>query len=411
MPEDIRENNIRTILRQFLSNDRLTISDLEIRTGISKTTILKIVSQLIDSSVLSGLGKAAPSEDKGRRPNIYAVNNTYRYIIVSHIFSNEVCTAVTDLRNQIISADSVPIVSAVAFDDMIDVLVHSIRQMMNREGIGDERIEAICIAASGSVDHHSGSIIYAPRFPNWPHYAPLKEKIQSRFPKSQKIIVENEMRFQTLAEQIFGKAHSDSIVLDAGDKLVAGIINHQSLVRGAHSVAGEIGHMILDPNSDIQCVCGAYGCFLAMVSVKRALSMVTEKVGDYPDSPLYKTRRNLKMTDLFEAYENGDALGSLIMDDIAKWFGLGLSNMILMYDPGSIIIQGIYAKAGQKFLDQIKNFITWGKFPLLKGLGTNIEYSGLDKNAGIIGGSVMGSQDFLRDFNITSPLKTPLNFL
>jgi hypothetical protein len=76
--------------------------------------------------------------------------------------------------------------------------------------------------------------------------------------------------------------------------------------------------------------------------------------------------------------------------------------MILMYDPSSIIIQGIYAKAGQKFLDQIRKFIAGGKFPLLGEIGIQIEYSDLEKDAGIIGGSIMGSQEFLKHFNLRS---------
>lgn len=399
MPEGIREIHTRLILGKFLAREPQIISELEKSTGISKTTIIKIVAKLTRAGILVAEGKAGPSEEKGRRPIVYSLNANYRLAISAQVFPDRVHAVLSDLRSDILQSETRPLTRDSTFEDCVDAIASAVQSLLDGPRADRERMEGVCIAASGPTDASRGCVIFAPRFPKWPRNAPLRDAVAGHFP-DMAVTIENEMRLQAIAERHRGKADDSAVVIEAGDKLVAGIVNRRGVVQGTHFVAGEIGHMILEPDSKVPCVCGAHGCFLAMVSERRAISLAREKLPQYPDSSLGRKAGALCAGDIFDAYQNGDGLAEAIMEDLASWFGQGFANIILMYDPKSIIIQGMYTRAGPRFLERVHHFITEKKYPLLSELNTNILYSALGADAGVLGGGLLVMNKYLDGFTL-----------
>lgn len=401
IPEDLRERNIRLILSQFMEYEELIVSDLERFVGISKTTIIKIIDRMVECGIILDIGKAEPSTKKGRRPNVFALNKTYRYIISVQIFPTEVYSVVTDLKNTILDSVSHPISQAIDFESLIQAVVVSVNGILAQNQIANDRVEALVIASSGPTNYFEGITIYAPRFPNLPRRMRIKEELGKRFPQLPNILVENEMRLQALAEQRLGISSSLNLVLEAGDKLVASLIDDKNTqIRGKHSSAGEIGHMVLDPHSTERCVCGSLGCFLALVSTSRVERMANSLLSEYPESVLHGRSVPIKISDVLCGFQVEDALCEFVLDDVARWFGQGIANIILMYDPETVTIQGIYTKAGPRFLEKIKKHVVLGKYPLINELQTQILYSHLGKDAGVLGGSIFATNQFLSTFKM-----------
>lgn len=401
LPEDLRESNVRLIMAQFLAHDTRTIADLERAIGISKTTIIKIITQLLEHGILVSQGKAGPSEDKGRRPIVYSLNRSYKYILAVQIFPSEVYAIATDLQNTILHTVSLPVTKDIEYEALLDGIESAVHRVMEEKGLSFDDVEALTIASCGPTNYPEGILIYAPRFPNLPRQMPLKEALEQRFPATLSVIVENEMRLQALAEQNLGHSSSLNVVLEAGDKLVAGLVDNSNMqIRGQHSTAGEIGHMVLDSHSDVQCVCGAHGCFLALVSIQRVVSLAEKRLERYPQSLLHLCKKPIKITDIFDCYQQQDPLCEFLLDDVARWFGQGLANIILMFDPQSIVIQGVYTRAGERFLERIKEYTVKNQYPLLLELNTSIVFSSMGKEAGVLGGSILASKLFLEKFKI-----------
>ena len=88
--------------------------------------------------------------------------------------------------------------------------------------------------------------------------------------------------------------------------------------------------------------------------------------------------------DVFDASNKGDRLALSLMDDMINWFGIGISNIILMYDPQIIIIQGIFTKAGEYFLENLREKINKISLFSIKR-ETEIKYSELGDKAGVLG--------------------------
>jgi glucokinase len=94
-----------------------------------------------------------------------------------------------------------------------------------------------------------------------------------------------------------------------------------------------------------------------------------------------------------ELANSGDALCTEIIDDVARWFIVGLGNIIMVNDPELIIIQGMYVKAGVCFLDRLREGIKHIGLPDVEK-NVRIEYSTLGEERGVIGGAAFLIADF-----------------
>ena len=97
--------------------------------------------------------------------------------------------------------------------------------------------------------------------------------------------------------------------------------------------------MIVDPEAREICACGGKGCFEAMVTTNRIVRMAEERYSDYPDSIIFNGdgSGNIDIYRIFDALNKKDKLALEIMNDVINWFGIGISNIILMYDPQIVI--------------------------------------------------------------------------
>jgi len=155
--------------------------------------------------------------------------------------------------------------------------------------------------------------------------------------------------------------------------------------------------MIINPEGKYECRCGGRGCFEAMISINRLLEMAKEKIIINKDSLIFKDKEpgEINIYDIFKASNDGDRFAGELIDDAVKWFAIGFSNMILMYDPEIIIIQGIYSKAGDYFLNNLRKQIN--KVSLLRiKKDVEIKYSKYGKEAGVIGASCYMVSEFTK---------------
>jgi predicted NBD/HSP70 family sugar kinase len=171
--------------------------------------------------------------------------------------------------------------------------------------------------------------------------------------------------------------------------------------RGVHYLAGEIGHMIINPSDDIACSCGGRGCFEVLVSTHRVLEKAQMMKTNYPDSAVFSDTGGdtPQIVTIFEAANSGDTLARLLLDDVIKWFTIGISNIILMYDPEIVIIQGVYSQAGPYFLNNLRSGVnTCSLIRIRKNV--EIQYSNLGKNRGVLGGGAFIVSEYFNNRDI-----------
>lgn len=384
----LKQINRKAILNVLRNSGKLEISELSKKVNLSKPTLMKIMNHYIKKGLVIIAGKGSSTEEGGKRPNIYKFNEDGGYAIGMIISANRLFSVITDLKSKILDKISITLKTNEGFESVLKKIIDSYNYLINNTNSDRKRIVGLAIGAYGITNFTEGKVIFSPHFPSWGKNLDLKKEILEKIPDKIPVIVDNHSRFQVFAEKILGlgKENNNLVALQAGKGLVAGVIIENEIKRGNHSLIGEIGHMIIDPEGREICACGGKGCFEAMVSTNRILRMAKEKYKEYPDSIIFNGNNPdaIDIYDIFDASNKGDKLASDIMDDVINWFGIGISNIILMYDPQIMIIQGIFTKAGKYFLENLRKKINEISLFSIKR-ETEIKYSELGDKVGVLG--------------------------
>lgn len=151
----------------------------------------------------------------------------------------------------------------------------------------------------------------------------LRQMLEDRLGK--KVLVENDATCAALGEWRSGAAQgaTDAWVITLGTGIGGGFISGSVLQRGAHGFAGEVGHMVVDPDGPL-CPCGRNGCWERYAS-GNGLSYLAN--GEKGEDVLSRAKAGA-----------ADALG--VVDTFARWVALGLVNLTNMTDPDVIVVGG-----------------------------------------------------------------------
>jgi len=397
-PKAMQLKNRQVLLTILRSAGPLSAPELSKRIGLSKTTVGKILAALQELHFVESAGKGESSDEGGKRPELFRFNASRGFAVAIHIAPTRLTVAIADLSGYILARRTVDIHENEKLSVVVDGIARTINSFLAEVGIAADRIIGICIGAHGITDVESGISLFSPHFPSWGVNVPLKTLIAEATGYSGPIAVDNQIRFQAYAELRSGvaQAFEDVVVIEGGEGLVAGIIAGGTVRRGVHRLAGEIGHMPLDPYDHEVCACGASGCFEILVSCSRVAARYEALSGHRLDSKGGPDR----LRSVFKAASCGDQAALSSLDESASWFARGLANIILVADPEIIVFQGLYAEAGPSFLEMIRTHLAKLAVP---GVHKDVvlAYSELGSDA-----CLLGSTSYLIDEYFRRTLRT-----
>lgn len=320
------------------------------------------------------------------------MNPQFGYVIAIHVTPDEVRMATTDLRAEITWREIAPVSAERSFDGLIERFATTIETVMRDKSASGEKLLGVVLVLTGLVDPDRGVSIHSFFYPDWGRDAPVVDRLRARLGTDfdAPLFIDNTNRYQAVAESEKGLAgdYRNFIIVDAlPEGLGAGIVVNGRLLHGRQSIAGEIGHMTLDPNEGFPCVCGSKGCFEAMVSERRIKALARELAVSYPDSVLSAKTDAITLHDVCAGVISGDALCQRLIDDVARWYVIGLGNIIMANDPELIVLQGIYTQAGPYFLEKVRDGLRNVGLPQVEKT-VDVAYSRLGDDRGVIGGAL-----------------------
>lgn len=398
-PRILKENNRRLVLHFMRASGAVSVAEISEHVGLSKTTVMKIIDYLVRTDIVLTAGKGQSTEEGGKKPTLFQFNAKAGYVIAVHIFIDQIYSALMDLHTTILHDVSIPLGEDEALDVSLDAMARSCMQLMDQAGIDATALIGIGIGTHGITNTRDGILYVSPHFPSWGTNIPLKALLEKRLPFTVPIILENNCRVQAIAEKTRGVAmdRKNIIAVEAGSGLGSGIIVKDEIKRGEHYLAGEIGHMVINPHAVERCACGGKGCFEVMVSTKRLLRLAQDQYAEFPKSTIFREGpEGVTAEAIFDAANRGDILARELMDDIIAWFAVGFSNVIVMYDPEIIIIQGIYTKAGDYFLENLRQRVNAISLVRIRK-DVQIEFSRFGKERGVIGSAAYIISEYFRE--------------
>ena len=295
---------------------------------------------------------------------------------------------VVDSKGEIIATTSIKTQAYPSVDQYIMESVKAIKQIAEQVG-GMEKIRAMGIGAPCG-NYYKGTIEHAAKLVWAKGIVPLANMFVNEL--GIPVVVTNDAKAAAMGEMKYGVAvgMNNFVELTLGTGVGSGIVANGQLIYGFDGFAGELGHMIVEPDGR-PCGCGRKGCLETYCSatgvVRTAIAMLEES----PEATSLRDIATDKLTsyEVYKAAMAGDTMAQEVFKQTGRRIGIACANIATFLSPEAFIFFGGLAQAGELLLRPIEEAYNENVLSLYKGKARFL-MSGLDgAKAAILGASAI----------------------
>ena len=337
-----RHINRNLIFNQIRIRQPISRADLARTSGLQRSTVSLIVEELLQERwIVEGLIGDAP---RGRKPTGLVVNDK-RTVLAVDVHPAQTTLAVADLSGRITAQKQLPLPSDPK--KVMRAIVSAIKKIISEHA--DCSFEGIGMTVPGRFSHQLKKTVFAPNI-GWP-IAQIKSRVEEA--TGLPVVVDNVANACVLSEVWFANTDEthDIVLVNVSEGIGTGIFINGGLVRGAGEMAGEFGHVQMDPEG-IPCGCGSRGCWETLASNRAGLRYYKEISGESLPS----------IDALFKLIDGGDANALQAMDKMCKALGRGLHTIAVTLAPSQIVLVGEFTRLWSLAYPIISAEL--GKYPL-----------------------------------------------
>lgn len=342
---------IEGLVRRFGSLSQVEIHEL---THLQRSGISGLVRDLVKQGRLVEAGRSDNSI--GRKRVLLRVNEEHGFFLGVGFDDEAVLAAVMDLRPRIRSLAR----EATRLEGGTNGLAHQLlscaHEALRQADLRAESLLGIGVAGSGLVNSHEGTMVMSSTIESFKQ-VPLRRIFEKEFAVS--VQVANFASAKAVAERTLGAGAmaDDMIYVEYGKTGIgAGIITRGTLLHGAGHAAGELGHTHMTEEGPA-CKCGSFGCLEALAGAAaiegRIRKAITEGSGSEVIALAGGNPAAVTGWMVLKASEMGDKTCSAIVEQAAKYLGLGLANLVNLFNPSVLVLDQRLKLAGQGLLDQV----------------------------------------------------------
>jgi len=309
----------------------------------------------------------------------------------------KILTAVTDSQGKMLSRDHSITPAEKGHEAIIRSILESAHRALKQAGVASSGICAIGVGAAGISNPEAGILFTSPNLPGL-RDVPLRDVMQERLGKKTFLI--NDANAAALGEFYFGAARGarNFIYVTLSTGIGGGIVIDGKIYTGAIGAAGEVGHMTIDDNGPI-CNCGNKGCWETLASgtalAREAKHRIKERVRtsilDYAEGDVEKVTAQV----IHSAAEQGDSLAKELIARTGYYVGVGLANLINIFNPELIVIGGGLSNIGDMLLKPA--FKTAGERAYKEAFqAVRFASAELGRNSGVLGAAAFALQEMRR---------------
>lgn len=256
-------------------------------------------------------------------------------------------------------------------------------------------ISALGIAMPGLVDPITGRNAFAGNL-HWQDVC-VREEMQKRL--GVPVAVENDANAAALGEHIYGTASGarDFIFISLGTGIGSGIFVDGRMLTGSRGAAGEIGHIVLNPEGP-PCSCGSYGCLEALAggwAIIRDARAAVRSGQETKLTALISRGELLDVKAIADVAREKDAVAQQILDHALQWLGLGVVNVVNLLNPELVVIGGGLSHMGGPLLKTVRDCVLRYGMPVQRAV-VRIELSQLEDRAGALGAVELARSEISR---------------
>jgi predicted NBD/HSP70 family sugar kinase len=317
--EVVRDINRRIVLNLIRTRQPISRADLARASGLQRSTISLIVEELIKERwVIEGPTGRLP---RGRRPTFLRLNED-RVIIGIDIRPPQITLALGNVNGKFTSQEvfTTPPNPKAAVEALIQRMQPMIRACR------EKKIEGIGVTLPGRT--RDGRLVFAPNL-KWPELDLRTPLVKAT---GLEVEMDNAANACVLAAVWFDRmaTASDLVVVTVSEGIGTGILMDGRVVRGGLGMAGEFGHVALDPEGPL-CGCGSRGCWEVYASNRAALRYYHQDKMQPGD---------LSFADLLSLAEQDDSRAVSALTQMAHFLGRGMRMIVAGLAPERIIVIG-----------------------------------------------------------------------
>ncbi len=350
--ETLRRLNRLRVIHALRDEGLISRADIARRTGLSRSTVSSLVSELqADGLVVERPEPAAAHGDQGGRPPILLSFDSRAGVSVGIDFDHHcVRVAVADLSSRILAERELALETDHHAHEGLDAAAELVQAVLADAQVERSRVIGAGLALPGPIHRQSGVVSSTAIMPAWVGVGPADEmRRRLELP----ILVDNDANVAALAEAAFGAGShaSDLIYLMASSGIGAGMLLNGRLYRGADGLAGELGHVLVDPGGRV-CRCGNRGCLETVAGADALAELLRLSHGEGLDGH-----------SIVRMAQEGDLGCRRVIADAGRAIGRAAATLVNVLNPELLIVGGDLAQAGDLLLDGVRETLALAALP------------------------------------------------
>ncbi|QSO46411.1 ROK family protein [Alicyclobacillus mengziensis] len=296
------------------------------------------------------------------------------YTIGIDLGGTKIATAVVDENGDVIAHLEVPTHAKEGPQAVLDRMAETAKRVA--QAVPSIQPMAVGVGAPGPLNPKRGIVFGPPNLPGWDHVN-LVDELQQRL--GLHVVIDNDANAATLAEATLGagRGYHNLVYITVSTGIGGGVMLDGKVRQGEFGCAAEIGHHIVDINGPL-CHCGNRGCLETFASGTAIERTALERMGE----PLNASRVALLAREK-------NVIAQQILDDVYRYLGAGLVNVINLFDPAVIIIGGGVAQIGRPMFEALQQVVNNNHFRSSVGENVQVVPAQLGTKAGVIGAALL----------------------
>ncbi|MGW8887499.1 ROK family transcriptional regulator [Streptomyces sp. NPDC055749] len=356
--------NVAAVLAALREGDAPTarVTDLASRTGLSRPAVTRALTELRDCGLVEFTASAG-TQQLGRPAQYARFRAEAGHVAGVDIGPHKVLVMIADLAGTVLACHREAVHEGSAGPQLFATVRTALTAAAAEAGVPLSGLWAVSTGTPGIVDRERGEVLLAPSIPDWaglPAVSMLRDWLHCP------VSIDNDVNLAVLAERWRGAAADTGPDADAdggtgsdclvfvqwGTRIGTGIVINGRPYRGNSAAAGELGFIDLVRGPDSPPgprAADGMGPFEQLVGAEAIHRLAVEAgapVGDDHD-----------IAPLFAAAEAGDRAAVEVVDRVAARFARGLAALLLVLDPGRVVIGGGVSRAGDTLLEPVRKHL------------------------------------------------------
>lgn len=383
-PDEVKRHNLARVLRHLHEDGELSRSDLVVLTGLNRSTIGALVSDLAESGLVEEVPGMGGS--RGRPSLVVRSKSESVFVLAFDLRVDRIVAAAIGLGGEVLahiqrprSNGPYPVEKAIAtILDETNELFEALPTGALWAGVG--------IAVPGVVETELGFVRKAPNL-GWidlPFGELIHGAIKEHFGVCPRVVLGNDANLGAIAEYVRGGATAASgvVYLSCDVGVGGGVVLGGQVLAGGSGYAGELGHLVVNPHGQ-PCACGSKGCWETEVGRDAILGAAGFNLGQ--DS----------FPELLDAAKSDPEGMAAKLTEVGEWVGVGLVNLMNSIDPNYIVLGGHLAEIYPYINEVVERRISQSR-PNIK-TRANISLPSLPLDSPLVGAAEMAFGPLLLD--------------